>query len=99
MARIARGCTVRGCVPALQTSKLGPPRARSSPSAIWEREELWVQRKSTHIGCSGVLSSISDIVVLLLVCFLCQFERNRYIGWAAGFTQPAIDKGSSDSPK
>src|SRR5687767_7192413 len=50
IARTARGRTRVRSVPALWTSKRSPPRWRSQPSAIWERAELWVQRKSTRVG-------------------------------------------------
>src|SRR3712207_971602 len=48
IARIARGRTRVASVPALYASKRSPARWRSSPSAICERAELWVQRKSTR---------------------------------------------------
>jgi hypothetical protein len=47
---IASGLTEVAPVPALWTSNLSPARWRSSPSAICERAELWVHKKST-LGC------------------------------------------------
>ena len=48
IARTASGLTPRASVPALATSKRSAVRRRSSPSAIWLRAELCVQRKSTR---------------------------------------------------
>src|SRR4028119_1543691 len=48
IASIASGLTCVASVPALKGSKRSPARCPSSPSAIWERAELWVQRKSTR---------------------------------------------------
>src|SRR3712207_9297605 len=50
IASIASGLTRVASVPALKGSKRSPARCPSSPSAIWERAELWVQRKSTRVG-------------------------------------------------
>ena len=47
MAFMASGFTPDGSVPALHTSMPPPVMLRSSPSAIWDRAELWVQTKST----------------------------------------------------
>ncbi len=48
IARTASGWTKVACVPALWTSKRSPARCLSSPSAIWERAELWVHKNSTR---------------------------------------------------
>src|SRR4028118_1625127 len=48
IASIASGLTCVASVPALKGSKRSPARYPSSPSAIWDRAELWVQRKSTR---------------------------------------------------
>src|SRR5262249_31570872 len=48
MARMASGCTEVFSVPALPASKRSPAMEQSSPSAIWLRAELCVQRKSTR---------------------------------------------------
>src|SRR5215218_4463712 len=55
---IACGLTRVASVPALVTSKLSPARYRSSPSAIWERAELWVHRNSTLRRVSALCSTI-----------------------------------------
>src|SRR3954453_19741516 len=49
MAAIASGRTVPGSVPALSTSKDSPASWRRSPSAIWLRAELPVQRIRTRV--------------------------------------------------
>src|SRR5579885_211193 len=48
MAAIASARTALGFVPALSTSNLSPASCRSSPSAIWLRAELAVQRMRTR---------------------------------------------------
>src|SRR3712207_6397750 len=48
IASMASGRTRVFSVPALEASKRSPAMCRSSPSAICERAELWVQRKSTR---------------------------------------------------
>src|SRR5712692_3253767 len=57
IACTASGFKPRASVPALATSKRSPPSSRRNPSAICDRAELWVQRKSTR--------SASDIGVRL----------------------------------
>ena len=47
MTAIASGRTMPGFVPALSTSNRSPASWRNSPSAIWLRAELPVQRIST----------------------------------------------------
>src|SRR5919112_160804 len=47
IALMARGLTRVASVPALCASKRSPARVLSSPSAICERAELWVQRNRT----------------------------------------------------
>src|SRR5213593_4476999 len=48
ITRMARGCTRLASVPALWTSRRSGARARSTPSAIWLRAELCVQRTRTR---------------------------------------------------
>src|SRR5688572_14375795 len=48
IALMASGWTRVASVPALSTSMRPPPAARSSPSAIWLRDELWVHRMRTR---------------------------------------------------
>ena len=58
---IASGRTPVASVPPLATSKRSPAQARSIPSAICERAELWMQTKRTRrlviwaslAACSG----------------------------------------------
>src|ERR687894_659269 len=50
IAATASGRTAVGLTPALSTSKRAPPSWRSSPSAIWLRAELPVQRIRTRFG-------------------------------------------------
>ncbi len=47
ITEIASGRIVDGSMPALSTSKFAPASWRSSPSAIWLRAELQVQRIRT----------------------------------------------------
>jgi len=44
---MARGFTCVGAVPALRTSQRSPASVLARPSAIWLRQELLTQRKST----------------------------------------------------
>ncbi len=67
ITRMANGCTVHGWVPALNTSYRAPPRAHRSPSAIWEREELCAQRKSTRYGCSSDVSGTPRATAVFLI--------------------------------
>ena len=62
IASIAFGFTDLGSVPALITSKRSPPRGRSSPSAIWLRHELAVQRNNT----SGSMAYATPVVAPLI---------------------------------
>jgi len=50
MHLMASGWIVFGWVPALATSRIPRLRWRRRPSAIWERQELAVQRNKTLIG-------------------------------------------------
>src|SRR5918997_19538 len=61
IASMASGLTDVASVPALATSKRSPARCRRSPSAIWDRAELWVHRNSTL--CRAPLSAIPTIPV------------------------------------
>src|SRR5918998_185634 len=54
IASIASGRTWVASVPALKDSNPPPARCPSIPSAIWERAELWVQRKSTRPRASAI---------------------------------------------
>src|SRR5258705_716802 len=49
IARIASGWTDVFSVPALSASQRSAASARRKPSAIWLREELWVQRNRTRV--------------------------------------------------
>ena len=47
-----------------------PPLARRSPSAICEREELWVHRKSTRMGSLPDVSVMFSHLLSKLLCIL-----------------------------
>src|SRR5580765_1825687 len=61
IASMARGFTDVFSVPALAASKRSPASVRSSPSAIWLRAELCVQRNRTRgRDTSGVLGGVEQ---------------------------------------
>src|SRR3712207_456671 len=61
----ARGLTWVASVPALMTSKRSPARCLSSPSAIWERAELWVHRNRTLARSLASAAAATDHATLL----------------------------------
>src|SRR5215216_4348307 len=64
IALMARGLTRVASVPALIASKRSPARCLSSPSAICERAELWVQRNRT-LDRSPDSAAVTDHAALL----------------------------------
>src|SRR3712207_8957223 len=65
IARMASGLTTVASVPALWTSKRAPARARSSPSAIWLRAELWVHKNRTLARSSASAAAATTRAPLL----------------------------------
>src|SRR5438477_327876 len=84
MARIARARTGVVSVAALRASKRSPPRCRSSPWAIWERAESWVETKSTRC-----------LVTLRLPQREAHAEAEREVGWAIELDGEREDRRSA----